>query len=85
MLETSKDILYLVLAFCILWFTAFLCWFLYYLVRLVKQANETVEDIRQHFARVTSIMGILKNKMFTEGVKKIFSFVENKAKGKKRK
>lgn len=42
MLE-SQDILYIVLAFCALWFTAFLCWLVYQAVRIVRRAHELIE------------------------------------------
>jgi hypothetical protein len=45
-LETSKDILFIVLAFCILWFTAFLCWALYYVITMLRDASRTVGEIR---------------------------------------
>jgi hypothetical protein len=47
MLETRKDVLYIVLSFCLLWLTAFLCWALYYLTRLLKQSNELVTETRE--------------------------------------
>jgi hypothetical protein len=46
-LESSKDILFLVLAFCALWFTAFVCWALYYLISILRDASRTVHDIRE--------------------------------------
>ena len=47
MIETSKDILYLVIAFCVLWLTVFLCWALYYMIRMLKQTNQFLEDVKQ--------------------------------------
>ncbi|MEK7459196.1 MAG: hypothetical protein AAB663_02200 [Patescibacteria group bacterium] len=41
MLE-SQDILYIVLAFCALWFTAFLCWLMYQVVAIVRHAHEVL-------------------------------------------
>ncbi len=57
LIETSKDLLFVVLAFCALWLTVFLSWLLYYLIAvlrdtesLVKQAKGVVEkvDVLQH-------------------------------------
>ncbi|PIT87658.1 MAG: hypothetical protein COU31_01760 [Candidatus Magasanikbacteria bacterium CG10_big_fil_rev_8_21_14_0_10_40_10] len=45
-LETSKDILYLVIAFCVLWLTVFLCWMFYYLARLLRNASQIIEEFR---------------------------------------
>lgn len=41
MLE-SHDILYIVLAFCALWFTAFLCWLMFQVVSIIKHAHEVL-------------------------------------------
>lgn len=41
MLE-SQDILYIVLAFCALWFTAFLCWLMYQVVTVVRHAHDVL-------------------------------------------
>lgn len=43
----SKDILYMVLAFCALWFTAFLCFALYHVARFMKRMQELSNDARQ--------------------------------------
>lgn len=45
-LESSKDILYLVLAFSVLWFTAFVCWGLYYLISIMRDASRMIAEIR---------------------------------------
>lgn len=46
MFDTSKDILYLVISFCVLWVTVFLCWMFYYLMRLLRNANQITEEFR---------------------------------------
>ena len=48
MLETSKDLLYVVLSLCILWFTVFLCWLLYQAGRVLKNANKIYFVLRRH-------------------------------------
>jgi len=63
MLETSKDILYLVVAFCILWFTVFLCWTLYYVVRILKNANEIVEEFRARLQILTDAINYVRGKV----------------------
>ncbi len=37
---SSADILLIVLAFCALWFTVFMCWFMYQVVAVVKRAHD---------------------------------------------
>jgi len=68
MLETSKDVLYIVLSFCLLWLTAFLCWALFYLTRLLKQSNELVTETREKLEEFFSYLEDLKEKV-ASGVK----------------
>jgi len=42
LIESSKDLLYIVLAFCLLWLTVFLSWLLYYLIAIVRDAEHLV-------------------------------------------
>ena len=46
MLQSSQDLLYLVLAFCVLWFTIFLCWALYYVIMFLRDVQNTSATIR---------------------------------------
>ncbi len=46
MLQSSQDLLYIVLAFCVLWFTIFLCWALYYVIMFLRDVRNTSETIR---------------------------------------
>jgi hypothetical protein len=82
MLETSQDLFYVVLAFCILWFTVFMCWALYYFIKMLKQTNELLEDIKHRITQASNVFTFLKSKMFTETVKGVVSFVKS-AKEKK--
>ena len=77
MLETSQDLFYLVLAFCVLWLAAFLCWALYYCVRLLKQTNEVMTAMRERIERVNNIFSIIKNKIVVQGVKGLVSLVSS--------
>lgn len=46
MLE-SQDILYIVLAFCAMWFTAFLCWLMYQVVSIIRRAHDVLELVER--------------------------------------
>lgn len=46
MFQSSQDLLYLVLAFCVLWFTIFLCWALYYVIMFLRDVRNISEAIR---------------------------------------
>lgn len=61
--ETSKDILYLVISFCILWVTVFLCWMLYYVMRLLRNANEVVEEFRVRLNALTDAINYIRGKV----------------------
>ncbi len=43
MLETSKDVLFIILAFCILWLTIFVSWLLYYLIKMFREAGKAID------------------------------------------
>lgn len=54
-----QDILYIVLAFCALWFTAFLCWLMYQVVTIIRHAHEVLELMERKLDLLeTSITGI---------------------------
>jgi nitroimidazol reductase NimA-like FMN-containing flavoprotein (pyridoxamine 5'-phosphate oxidase superfamily) len=45
MFESSKDILFLVLALCVLLFTTFVCWALWYVIRMLREGAKAVDDV----------------------------------------
>lgn len=69
------DILYIVLSFCVLWFTAAVFWFLWQLATILKNVNDTISDardmmrkieealngIREKFDRASSLVGLGAN------------------------
>ena len=63
MFETSKDILYIVIAFCVLWITVFLCWMFYYVTRILKNANEIAEEFRARLQVLTETINYLRGKV----------------------
>jgi hypothetical protein len=91
MLETSKDLLFIVIAFCVLWLTLFSSWAIYYMVMLLKQFNEIIINIRKITIQieelVTNIRGSFKHTLtglsaIVDGVAKISGLME-KSYGKK--
>ena len=62
-LESSKDILYLVLAFSILWFTAFVCWALYYVITILRDASNAVSEIRDRIAAIDDAVRAVREKV----------------------
>ena len=62
-LESSQDILYLVLSLSILWFTVFLCWLLYQAARVLKNANEIIESITQKLELIVDAVEFIRGKI----------------------
>lgn len=52
MLNTSQDILFLVLAFCILWVTVFFCWLLYHVVGIIRRIEAFMDDAQEKMKRI---------------------------------
>lgn len=63
MFETSKDILYLVISFCVLWTTVFLCWMFYYVMRLLRNANQIIEEFRVRLQSLTEAINYIRGKV----------------------
>ncbi len=63
MFETSQDILYLVISFCVLWTTVFLCWVFYYVARLLRNANQIVEEFRVRLQALTEAINYIRGKV----------------------
>ncbi|MBI2484765.1 hypothetical protein HYW18_01280 [Candidatus Uhrbacteria bacterium] len=62
MLLDAKDILFIVLAFCALWFTAFACWLIYQLAVFLKNVNDTVSDVRGSVAKLEQAVSGIRNR-----------------------
>ena len=63
MFETSKDILYLVISFCVLWVTVFLCWMFYYVTKILKNTNQIVEEFRMRLQTLTEAINYIRGKV----------------------
>lgn len=46
LITTSQDLLFVVLAFCALWITVFLSWFLYYLIAILRDTEKVVHAVQ---------------------------------------
>lgn len=62
-LSTSKDILFIVLAFAVLWLAIFLSWTLYYLICILKDARDTVHGVKKAADAIESAAGHVKDKL----------------------
>jgi hypothetical protein len=63
MIETSKDILYIVISFCVLWATVFLCWMFYYVGKILKNTNEIIEEFRVRLQALADAIGYIQEKV----------------------
>ncbi len=72
-LSSSQDLLFLVLAICAIWLTAFLCWLLYQAVRFLKNANEIIENITQKLEIISQGVQFMREKV--DGVSRQMSSV----------
>lgn len=63
MFDTSKDILFVVLAFASIWVAIFLCWALYYCARILRNANEMVEEVKEHAHRLDEAVRSIRERM----------------------
>lgn len=63
MIETSKDLLFVVLAFCVLWLTVFLSWLLYYVIAIVRDAESLVKQMKHAVEKVDSLAHAVHEKM----------------------
>jgi len=66
MLETA-DIFYIVVAFCVLWVTAFVCWFIYQVVMAIKIANDVMRELKWQIEKVEQALSGIKAKFESGG------------------
>ena len=92
-INDSKDLLYVVISLCVLLFTIFSCWAIYYLARILQQMFRAIKETRDRLSRLDELFKILKEKiehsasylpLIMEGVKKLVELMKNRAEKKKR-
>lgn len=76
----SKDILYVVLSFCALWFTAFLCFVMYQIASIAKRLHNIIDDVRNKIDDLLVTINAIRMKVeghvsalgsVTDGIRKI--------------
>ena len=94
MFETSRDLLNIVIAFCILWLSIFIAWFIYYLAMITRQAFHIVKEMRDRMHKVDEIIKSIKEKiehstsylaLIGEGVKKLVEVIKERTEKDKKK
>jgi len=56
------EILYIVLSFCVLWFTAAVFWFLWQLATILKNVNDTIADARDKMNKIEQALSGIRAK-----------------------
>jgi len=93
-IQSSKDILFLVIAGCVLFFTIFLVWFIYYLAMIMRQVYIVIKEMRERIEKLNKVIRDFKEKiehgasylaLISEGVKKITEVVRDRGKKSKSK
>lgn len=95
MFETSKDILYIILAFCVLWLTIFLSWLLFYTISILRNLRWFIKGAKENVASVLKNIDAIKEKVersvshlgfIAEAAKNLLSYLlENRIKKRKKK
>jgi predicted PurR-regulated permease PerM len=92
LIENSKDLLNVVIAFCVLWLTIFIAWFIYYLAMIARQFYTISKEMGERMKKIDEAIKNFKEKMehsamylslIGDGVKKIIEMVRER-KGKKK-
>lgn len=87
MIETSKDILLVTVAICIIAFTFFSCWGLFYLVGMMRNVFKISKDARTILKKIEEAIDLIKEKiksstsyllLIGEAVKKILEIMSDK-------
>lgn len=63
LINSSQDIFYLVLAFCVLWFTVLITWLMYYAISAVRNVYDTIRSIKHKVDAVDEIIDLVKSKI----------------------
>ena len=63
MIESSKDVLYIVISFCIIWVAVFLCWMFYYAGKILKNTNQIIEEFRVRLQSLADAIGFIQEKV----------------------
>ncbi|MFH1366408.1 MAG: hypothetical protein ABIH38_00260 [Patescibacteria group bacterium] len=63
MFETSKDVLLWVLSACLAFFTFFLCWAIYLVIKMLRQGNKAIEHLREKIDETCEVVHTIKDKI----------------------
>ncbi len=87
MIQTSKDLLFIVIAIAITWLTIFLSIILYYFFTIVRQGSKIAKGWQERFAKIDDLINLAKEKIVSsafsfvalvEAIKQIKNFIKSK-------
>lgn len=94
LIQNSQDLLNIVLAFCALWLTIFIAWFIYYMAMMMREAFKITKEMHERVNKVDKLIDSIKEKvehptsyllLIGEGVKKLVELAKKEYGGKKKK
>lgn len=94
MINSSKDLLLVVLAFCVLWLTCFVSWALYYVIVILRAAAGFVEDMKRRIEMIDRFIALATEKLehtssmlhlLVTGFERITDYVQAKKATRKKK
>lgn len=59
---SSLDVLYLVIAFAVLWITLFICWFIYQAALMLRAVNQVMQEVTKTLERVEHALNGIKGR-----------------------
>ena len=83
----SKDIFYIVLAFCALWFTAFLCFALYHIASFMKRMQDLSGHVKEKFDETMETVNVIRMRIeghvnaitsIGDGIRKVMEALRNR-------
>jgi hypothetical protein len=87
LLETSQDVLNITKSVSIFALAVFVCWFIYYLARIMQQVFRAVKEMRDRLHKIDELFKVLKEKiessasylfLIVEGIKKIVAVMSDR-------
>ncbi|MFA6132262.1 MAG: hypothetical protein WC702_04370 [Patescibacteria group bacterium] len=90
----SQDILFIVLAFCALWVTAFMCWLIWQIAMILKNVNDTMAEAREKMAKIEEAITGIRGKFekatmglsfLVDSIRKVVEYAIDKKQEKKSK
>ena len=83
----TQDVLYMVLAFCALWFTMFLCWVMYQAASLLRRVHGVVDEMKEKVNKLIDDFSAMRMKFegnfnvlstVADGVRRIIDAMKSK-------